>query len=87
MVNENRTYIDGTHYTVEGDNRVHTDIQRVEELRKSIPTLENDACPECGNKEGLSQCRCYLDHRKCPNCGFIWRWDVDKRRGTIQLIV
>lgn len=62
------------------------DLKRLRELQAMIPAVDKDECYWCGNKQGLSQCRCPLSHRTCP-CGAKWRWDVDKNKGELKLIV
>lgn len=84
---ENRTYINYVKYFVEGDARMHTDNQRWLELERTIPNYWEDTCPECGNKENITGCRCMLSHRTCPKCGFGWRWAVNGHKGILELIV
>ena len=68
------------------DQRWHTDVDVIEGLRKSVPPYWQDTCPECGNKQSISGCRCVVNHRTCPECGFSWYWKVHKWKGVLEII-
>lgn len=74
-----RTEENGLYYKIEGDPRWHLDIGRAMKLKiEQVPVYWEDVCPNCGNDKHISGCRCLVNHRHCPNCGYTWHWALDK---------
>lgn len=78
-----RTEERGLYYRVEGDYRWHFDNLKAALLYQSIPDYWDDVCPNCGNKTGISGCRCPENHRHCPNCGSTWVWKLNRQKAII----
>lgn len=76
----------GLYYKVKGDHRWHMDTERYNEIRKGIPSREDDTCPNCGNKEGVIGCRCPNDHRYCPECHFTYHWQVNRDKACLEIV-
>lgn len=81
-----RTFMEGVYYKVAGDNRVHQDVFMLYHLNKLIPQVQDDVCPKCGNRKGVTSCRCPDSHRYCDKCGATWRYEIDKRRAIIVIV-
>lgn len=55
--------------------RSNTDIIRYRAGDLTYPRdsgFPSPACPKCGNRKGVSGCRCPESHCHCPECGFDW---------------
>lgn len=69
----------GIYFKLEGDPRWHTDNETITRLyQDQVPVYWEDTCPNCGNSEHISGCRCPTNHRTCPKCHYMWHWAFDK---------
>ena len=84
---ENRNYFpNGIQYHLRDslDTRVHTDLEKLQELLSEIPNAYEDKCPKCGG-EVVSTCRCPTSHRFCE-CGTMWHWELSKTYEKWQVV-
>ena len=72
---------------LKGDVRWKLDKEAYEKARKSIPNYWEDPCPNCGNAENISGCRCIINHRTCPECGTGWYWEVKRWAGVVECVI
>ena len=76
----------GIYFKIAGDERWHVDNGIVEKLRRQIPDYWDDTCPNCGMSEGITGCRCIVNHRTCPRCNITWHWEIDRNNAVLKVI-
>ena len=77
-----KIYINDILYKISGDDRIHTDIDKVRELWLTRPEHKDEVCDFCGHV-GVPVYRDGGRLRRCPECGKSWYWHLNTREAKL----